>query len=325
MKRGSIITWEQVRVVSVTLVALLILVFGGYKLAKAANLLGRKYELVAFVPSANGLRVGGAVTVAGQLAGSVKRIDFLPVDNDTTRNLRLVVEVDEDVQQQVRGDSRARLRTQGLLGDRIFDISPGTARTGYLRANDTIVVAPSVEYDQIIQQASGAVGDVVGLTHDLRGITGGIVAGEGTIGQLVTNRGLYDTLNGTLSRTNALLVRMQNPNGTIGRLMTDPVLYNNLTRTTASLDSLVGQVASSNGTLGKLLRDDTLYAQLVSVTASADSIAKLMTRGNGIVPRLLNDQATYDALNKSLVELNAILEDVRRNPQKYTKGLIKLF
>jgi phospholipid/cholesterol/gamma-HCH transport system substrate-binding protein len=325
MKRGTFITWEHIRVVVVVLISAVILLFGGYKLAKAANLLGRKYQLIAFVPSANGLRVGGAVTVAGQLVGSVEKIEFLPVDNDTTRNLRILVQLDQKVQQQVRADSRARLRTQGLLGDRIFDISPGTARTSVLRAGDTIVVAPTVEYEQIIQQASGAVGDVVGLTHDLRGITGGIAKGEGTIGQLVMNRGLYDQLNGTLERTNRLLVSMQNPNGTIGRLMTDPSLYNTLTRTTASLDTLVGQVARSEGTVGKLLHDDSLYVRLVGITQSADSVVKLMTRGNGIVPRLLTDQATFDNLNKALTDLNAILEDVKRNPQKYTKGLIKVF
>src|SRR5207302_8141112 len=114
MKRGTFITLEHLRVAAVVLVALAILLFGGYKLAKAANLLGKKYQLVAFVPNANGIRVGGAVTVAGQLMGSVTAIDFLPIDNDTTRNLRIVVEVDERVKQQVRADSRARLRTQGL-------------------------------------------------------------------------------------------------------------------------------------------------------------------------------------------------------------------
>jgi phospholipid/cholesterol/gamma-HCH transport system substrate-binding protein len=325
MKRGSIITWEQVRVAGVVAVSLAILLFGGYKLAKAANLIGEKYQLVAFVPTANGIRVGGSVTVAGQLAGSVSEIEFLPIDDDTTRNLRLVVELDENVREQVRADSRARLRTQGLLGDRVFDISPGTRRASALRPGDTIVVAPTVEYDQVIQQASGAVGDVVGLSRDLRSITGGIVKGEGTVGQLVTNRGLYDQLAGTLERTNALLGRMQNPNGTIGRLMSDPELYNTLTRTTASLDTLVGQIARSEGTVGKLLKDDSLYVRLVGVAAGADSVVKLMTRGNGIVPRLLNDQGTYDNLNRALVELNGILEDVRRNPQKYTKGLIKVF
>src|SRR5919112_36205 len=104
MKRGTFITWEHVRVVAVVFIALAVLLFGGYKLAKAANLLGKKYELIAFVPSANGIRVGGAVTVAGQLAGSVSEIEFLPVDNDTTRNLRLLVELDEHVREQVRAD-----------------------------------------------------------------------------------------------------------------------------------------------------------------------------------------------------------------------------
>src|SRR5690349_21857794 len=175
MKRGSIITWEQVRVVAVALVAFLILLFGGYRLGKAANLFSDRYHLVAFVANANGLRPGGAVTVAGQLAGTVETIDFLPVDGDTTRNLRIVVAVDERIREQIRADSRAKLRTQGLLGDKVFDISPGTLRASPLRDNDTLVVAPGLDYDEIVATASGAVGDVVALTGDLRGITGGIV------------------------------------------------------------------------------------------------------------------------------------------------------
>jgi phospholipid/cholesterol/gamma-HCH transport system substrate-binding protein len=107
--------------------------------------------------------------------------------------------------------------------------------------------------------------------------------------------------------------------------MNDPALYNNLTRTTGSLDSLLGQIAHSDGTIGKLLRDDSLYTRLVGVASGADSLVKLMTRGNGLAARLLTDQESYDNLNKTLSQLNAILEDVRKNPSKYTKGLIKVF
>ena len=49
-----------------TLVATLaILLFGGYRLGQAAHLFSNRYELIAFVPNANGLRQGGTVTVAG--------------------------------------------------------------------------------------------------------------------------------------------------------------------------------------------------------------------------------------------------------------------
>jgi phospholipid/cholesterol/gamma-HCH transport system substrate-binding protein len=325
MKRGSIITWEQVRVVAVVLVALLVLLFGGYRLGKAANLFGDRYRLVAFVANANGLKVGGAVTVAGQLAGSVEAIEFLPVDGDTTRNLRILVAVDERIREQIRTDSRAKLRTQGLLGDKVFDISPGTLRASPLRANDTLVVTPGLEYDEIVATASGAVGDVVALTGDLRGITGGIVEGKGTVGQLVTNRQLYDQLNGTLGETQTMLRRLQSSRGTFGRFIDDPTLYQNLTHATAALDSLASSVSRSEGTVGKLLRDDSLYVRLVGITAGADSLVKLLSGGNGLVPKLITDQQMYDQMNKTLTDLNAILEDVRKNPGKYTKGLIKVF
>lgn len=325
MRRSSFLTVEQLRVGAVILVAVAILLFGGYRLGQAAHLFSNRYELVAFVPNVNGLRQGGTVTVAGQLVGTVKEVQFLPVDADTTRNLRLVLDIDESVRPQIRGDSRARLRTQGLLGDKVFDISPGTPRFASLRGGDTISIAPSLDYDQIVQQASGAVGDVVGLTKDLRIVSGGIARGEGTVGQLVTNRALYDQLTGTLEQANRLIARMQNPKGTVGRLLDDPQLYGNLVRVTAALDSLTTQVAGANGTVGRLLRDDSLYVRLLNVAAGADSLTRMLTRGNGLAARLLTDQESYDRLNKTLGELNEILVDVRRNPGRYTKGLIKVF
>ena len=77
MKRATFITWEQLKVGGMILVALAILTVAVFKLGEAANLFSKRYELVAFLPSANGLRVGGSVTVAGQLAGTVSSIDFL--------------------------------------------------------------------------------------------------------------------------------------------------------------------------------------------------------------------------------------------------------
>ena len=273
MKRATFITWEQLKVGAIILVALLILTVAVFKLGEAANLFTKRYRLVALLPSANGLRVGGSVTVAGQLAGTVAAIDFLPPDADTTRNLRVEVEIDQGLQSQVREDSRARIRTLGLLGDKIVDITPGTPRFAVLPANDTIQVEPALDYETVLLQASGAVTDMVQLTRDLRGITGGIARGEGTVGQLLTNRSLYDELNGTLARTNALVTRLQAPNGSIGKLLDDPALYQNLNGMISSVDTLVRQMRAENGTLGRILRDDSLYTNLVGITRGADSIS----------------------------------------------------
>src|SRR5437868_5999162 len=205
MKRSSFITWDQLRVGLVIVAALGILTLAVYKLGQAANLFAKRYYLVALLKDVSGLREGGTVTVAGQLAGTVKKIEFLAVDADTMRNLKITVGIDQSLQQQIRADSKAQIRTMGLLGDKIFDITPGTPRYSVLRNGDTIAVSPALDYEQVLTQAAGAVGDVVALTKDMRELTSGIVRGEGTLGQLMTNRALYDQFTSTLARTNAML------------------------------------------------------------------------------------------------------------------------
>lgn len=325
MKRATFITWEQLRVGLLIVFGLIVLTIAIVQLGNAANLFTSRYTLVAFLPNANGLRVGGQVTIAGQIAGTVREINFLPPDADTSRNLQILIDVDERLKSQVREDSKGRLRTLGLLGDKIFDITPGTPRYAVLEEGDTVALGQSLDYEAIIAQASGAVEDMVQLTKDLREITGGIVRGEGTVGQLVTNKALYDELTGTLTRANQLMGRLQNPNGTVGRMLDDPALYNNMNTMLASIDTLLKQVNSSEGTMGKLLRDDSLYNNLVGITAKADTLVSLMSSGDGFAGKMLRDQTLYDQLNKTITDLNAILEDVRRNPAKYTKGMVKVF
>ncbi|MHB0947660.1 MAG: MlaD family protein [Gemmatimonadaceae bacterium] len=324
MKRASYISWEQLRVGILIVVALSIMGLAVYKLGKAANLFASRYELVTFLPNAAGLREGGQVMIAGQLAGSIAKVEFLPVDYDTTRNLRVTMQLDASLREQVRSDSKIKVRTLGLLGDKVLDINPGTPKYSVLSDGDTIRADKSLDYEAILAQAGGAVDDMVALVGDLRGITGGIVRGEGTVGQLVTNRSMYNALVGTLQRTNAMLARVQGSNGTLGRLIDDPTLYNRLVAVLHSTDSLVVALNNSNGTMGKLLRDDQLYTNMVGITASADSMIGQIAHGNGLANRLLTDQQLYDQLNKLVNDLSAVLADVRKDPRPYTKGLVNV-
>jgi phospholipid/cholesterol/gamma-HCH transport system substrate-binding protein len=325
MKRPSFITWEQLKVGLLIAAALAVIGVAIYRLGQAANLFSRRYELLAYLPNASGLQAGGVVYVAGQYAGTIKSIDFLPVDNDTLRNLRVRMAIDHALQDQVRSDSKAKVRTLGLLGDKVIDISIGTPRYSALRDGDTIAVAPSLDYEAVLAQAAGAVNDMVDLTHDLRQITSSVVEGKGTMGQLLTNRALYDQFVGTMSRANAMLARVENPNGTFARLLDDPTLYNRFVSVVTSADSLVIALNDKNGTIGKLLRDDTLYTHIVGMAIAGDSLMKTLSNGQGFAGRLLNDPALYDRINKLTTDLGAILEDVRKDPRRYTRGVICVF
>jgi phospholipid/cholesterol/gamma-HCH transport system substrate-binding protein len=325
VKRSSFITWDQLKVGLMILGALAVLGVAIYKLGQAANLFSKRYELVAFLPNANGLRQGGTVLVAGQFAGTIKAIEFLPVDNDTTKNLRLRLAVDAELQNQVRADSKAKVRTMGLLGDKVVDISIGTPRYGILKNGDTISVAQSLDYEAVLAQAAGAVNDMVDLTHDMRKITGGLVSGEGTIGQMLTNRRLYDEFVGTMNRANLMLSRFQNPNGTIAKLLDDPTLYNRFVSVVTSADSMVVALNNKNGTIGKLLRDDSLYTSLVHMAQAGDSLTKMLSDPNGTVGRLLTDHTLYDRMNKLTTDISGLLDDVKKDPHKYMKGVVCIF
>ena len=329
MKRSTVITWDQLKVGAVILIALVIMGVAILKLGQSAHLFSSRYTLVSFVPNTAGLRVGGQVTVAGQLAGAVKAIEFLPVDADTTKNLRVTIEVDRDVQAQVRRDSQAKLKTLGLLGDKVFDITPGTPRFAVLDEGDTLRLGEALDYEAVLVQASGALDQVVSLTGSLQKVADGVVQGEGTVGQLLTNRDLFDNLNSTLATTNALMARLQNPRGTIGQLVNDPALYNNLNRVLASTDTLVAQletgISSGSGNFGKLLKDDQLYTRLLSAVTGVDTLVTTMSKGNGTMKRLFTDEQLYNELLKSVTSLNEVLTDVRRDPRRYTRGLIKVF
>jgi phospholipid/cholesterol/gamma-HCH transport system substrate-binding protein len=317
MKRSTFITWDQLKVGVIILLAFSILGFAIFRLGAIVGLFASRYELVAFVANTSGLRIGGSVTVAGQLAGTVKSIVFLPVDSDTTRNLIITVDLDKRLKEQVREDSRARLRTQGLLGDKIFDISPGTLDANPLEPGDTLIVSPTLDYEQVIAQAASAVDDMVGLTGDLREITGGIVRGEGTMGQMITNRSLYDQLDRTLSSANQLLTRLQAPSGTFGRMLDDPTLYNRMNEMVARMDSLVAKVNSSEGSLNMFLTDTTLYRKATGIMTNADSLLRMVTQGDGFASKMLTDQQLYDQMLKAITEMNALITDIRLNPGKY--------
>lgn len=324
MKRSSFITWDQLKVGGLIVAALAVLAVAIYKLGQSANLFSKRYELVAFLPNANGLRAGGTVFVAGQFAGTIRSIEFLPVDNDTSKNLKVRMAIDAALQEQIRGDSKAKVRTMGLLGDKVIDISIGTPRYGVLAQGDTIPVSPSLDYEAVLTQIAGAVDDMVGLTRDLRKITGGIVEGRGTIGQLMTNRALYDQFVGTMGRANSMLTRFENPHGSLALLLSDPTLYNRFVSVVTSADSLVLALNDKNGTVGRLLRDDTLYTHMVNMAVAGDSLMKLLSNGQGLAGRLLNDPSLYDKLNKLTTDLGTILDDVRKDPHRYLRGMICL-
>lgn len=319
MRRSRPVTWDQVRVGLFLLVALGLLALAVFLVGDTGHVFGQRYRLVTLMHSAAGLVPGAPVQVAGQSAGQVVDIEFLDPGRrpETGEAVAVWLAVDREVQPLVRADSRARVRTQGLLGDRLIDIRPGTLAARVLQEGDTVKAVEPLDYQEALDQASEALTRLTQLVGNLTELTAGLLEGEGSLGQLVTDGALYDRLvrlGGTLDR---FLATATAGEGFLGRLMEDDELYDRLASAVASLDTLAATAATGEGSLGRLLRSDSLYRALTEVVTRSDSVLAAMQEGRGALGKLLAEDEMYEELLRTLVDLNAILDDVRRDPARY--------
>ncbi len=326
MNGASRISWSQVRVGLAIAVALGMLAVAIFFVGETGAVFGERYHLTTLMPSANGLIEGANVRLAGQDVGKVQDIAFVPVAQRRHPNHVLIITlaVDFAVQEQIRTDSEARIRTQGLLGDKIIDLTPGSPEARILEAGDTLQSSVAVDFEQMLASASALVDDLAVMLRNFRTIADTILAGSGTAGRLLMDTTLYVELLNTSRSLNSFLGAVGRGEGALAQLAQDEALYDDLRSVIAGLDTLTAALVGGEGTLSRLLTDESLYVELASTSARADSLLASLASGEGTMGQLLTDQELYESLLKLLVDVQAVVQELRENPRKYVPS-IKVF
>jgi phospholipid/cholesterol/gamma-HCH transport system substrate-binding protein len=92
----------------------------------------------------------------------------------------------------------ARIASDGLIGSRIVVLSGGTAEATKLAAGDELEIGASLSMDDVLAVAQENNKNLLVITQDLRGLTGKISRGEGTVGKLLQDDALYTRLDETI-------------------------------------------------------------------------------------------------------------------------------
>ena len=328
------IEWRQVRVAALLVAGLALLIFAIYRVGKIFDVFADRYTIVTLLPNVAGLREGALVSLAGQRIGKVEDIEFIPLREKRGDNhLLLKLEVGEAVRDQIRSDSRALVRAQGVLGDKYIDITPGSMRGRALAAGDTIASATTMDIEQFLVKASDAMERANVIVDDLRLITGSLARGEGTMGALLRDEQLYHRMLDATTGLHSLLTQINRGDGALSRMINDPEMYQRMVSAAARVDSLAALALNGNGSLAQLMRSDSLYRGLVGLTTRGDaaaaelaSLLQKVNRPDGTFNRLLTDPRLFDELLKSVTDLQTLLADVRQNPKKYVPDVnVKLF
>jgi phospholipid/cholesterol/gamma-HCH transport system substrate-binding protein len=153
------------------------------------------------------------------------------------------------------------------------------------------------------------------------------------MGALLRDDALYARMIGATTELNSLLAQINRGDGALTRMIRDPELYRRMVSAATRVDSLGGLVLHGRGTLSQLLRSDSIYQGLAGITSKGNvaagefiTLMQKVNRADGTVNKMLTDPRLFDEFLKSVIDLQAMIEDVRQNPKKYVPDVnVKVF
>ncbi len=251
-----------------------------------------------------GLRKGDHVVIRGMSIGKVK--DLILANN------RVEVHAVLDQPVDLREDYEITIVPTSMLGGRQMDVFEGASvvahegpilgltPTALMKEATELIhrVRQKVEEGGIIENISQVSGDLAVITKDLR-------AGKGTMGRLLKDDSLYESMN-------AISTRLNEGKGTLGKLLQDDSVYANLDQISSDLRTISSRLAGGKGTMGRLLSDDDqLYKDLSATVASLKQISGQIEKSEGSLGLLVNDDRLYEEATQVMGEIRAAVDDFR--------------
>jgi phospholipid/cholesterol/gamma-HCH transport system substrate-binding protein len=332
VKRSTPVTWAELRVGVLVVVALFIGLVAVFTLGERVGLFSPKYTLYTIMPSVSGLQAGAPVRLAGVGVGSIEEVRFMePGERDSLngrmlraygdslgdRSVIVSFTVERDVQDKVTRASRAKIGTVGLLGDKYLDLEVGDPREPILEDGDIVLNERPIDYEGLIARAAEGVEELVSSLEGSREIIASVNEGQGTLGRLINDPELYNEWLRLSRQGTDVLNQVQHGEGALPSLLNDRRLYDQLVTTTSDLEKLTTDIREGDGSLGRLIRDPELYNELVRTVREGQALVQEMQEGEGTLARLVNDPALYERMNRFVVEAQGLMTDIQTNPRKY--------
>lgn len=104
-----------------------------------------------------------------------------------------------------------------------------------------VVVQNDDKISQVIESLRGASSQMEKTFTSLNDITDGIRRGEGTMGQLVKDKGMADRLNKTMASLQEVSDKINKGQGTLGKLVNDDETVNNLNQTLGGINKFINK------------------------------------------------------------------------------------
>ncbi|HEY0768914.1 MAG TPA: MlaD family protein, partial [Sphingobacteriaceae bacterium] len=244
---------QQVKLGAFVLGGLALFVMAAFLIGSENNVFSRTFNISAEFKNVEGLKEGDNVWLSGVKIGTVKEVRIASEG-------KVIVQLSlKDRQSEfLRKDATASIGSDGLVGNKIVVIRPGSAPEP-IAENDVINTTSPPDTQELINIAKDVGDNTKSLTADLSAIADKISKGQGIVGELLNDGALAQELRQAVANISQT--------------------GNNTANASAELHKMLYELRNGTGLMPTLIRD-TSYANafkesLVSiqqVTANAKTV-----------------------------------------------------
>lgn len=186
-------TTSKIRLGLFIAIGLLLLMGALFFIGNQKSLFDPKFEISTHFKNVSGLRVGNAVRFSGISVGTVESIRIV---NDTT--VKVIMSIKSEVKPFIRKDSQVGIGSEGIIGDRILTISPGSGQFPIVKEGEVLSSWEPVETDAIMESLQITIDNAAIATDEITQILANINSGKGTLGRLIQDSKMADNFDKTM-------------------------------------------------------------------------------------------------------------------------------
>lgn len=241
--------------VGIIIVIAAVLTLGGQK-----KTFVKAVHINAVFKDVNGLAPGNNVWFSGVKIGTIKSINFA---GDAA--VVVVMNVEEHVTQYIHKDSKAKIGSDGLIGNKIVVLYGGTPGSPQVRENDRLAVEAAVDPDEIMTTLQANNKNLLAITNNFKVISDRLSSGQGSIGKLLTDETLYKGLTATMATLQSATrhangisqdlsnytARLKTKGSLADDLVSDTILFSRLRATMGQMTEAAGKANVIVGNLSK--------------------------------------------------------------------------
>ncbi|AWW00413.1 MlaD family protein [Arcticibacterium luteifluviistationis] len=274
----------------------------------------QKIDAVAVFEDVAGLNKGNNVMFSGVKVGTVAGLEFIP-----GKGVEVDFEIEEKSRKFIFKDADVKISTDGLIGNPILVIAGGDVKSGAIESGHRFKVSKEDSQQDMIKTLQENNKNILAITEDLKGIMGSISRGEGSIGKLLKDDELYDNVNQTVAKLEAMATSAQGVATNLNKFSADlsnpkalPYQLTHNTTIMPALETTTGNLMEGTKALKSTMTEANLMMTDVrkDVGQITDNITNNKTSTLGV---LLNDKATGDNVKETLDNLSSGTEKLDEN------------